>query len=173
MKTAMTQITPTAFSVHTQAHHHSVCLRRALESAQRLCRVRGVKLTATRQKILEMIWACHQPVGAYHLLDRLAQEGKKAAPPTVYRALDFLVTQGLIHRIESLNAYVGCPHPETQHMSLFLICRVCHTVAEIHDHPLFQRLLDAMTENGFAPEQQVLEIHGLCPLCQTGGRDDN
>ena len=103
-----TDLSPTgAFA--RPGHDHRACVDEALDGAVELCRKRGARLTGTRQRILELVWAGHRPVGAYELLAALGRDGQPAAPPTVYRALDFLVDQGLVHRIESLNAFVGCP----------------------------------------------------------------
>src|SRR5918999_799750 len=102
-------------------HDHLSCIGDALDRAAVLCDQRGARLTPLRRRVLELVWRGHEPVGAY---DLLAQMGR-AAPPTVYRALDFLIEQGLVHRIESLNAYVGCDRPEAAHASQFLICTDC------------------------------------------------
>ena len=96
-----------------EEHDHRVCVKDALEQATAICAKRGARLTPIRRRVLELIWASHKPSGAYDILEALSQEsrGKRIAPPTVYRALDFLLEQGLIHRLESLNAFIGCPHP--------------------------------------------------------------
>jgi Fur family zinc uptake transcriptional regulator len=94
---------------HTHQHEH--CVHDALAAAEVLCAKRGVRLTAIRKRVLELVWASHQPLGAYAILDKLTNEGHKPAPPTVYRALEFLLEHGLIHRIASLNAFLGCIHP--------------------------------------------------------------
>ncbi|WP_343559902.1 Fur family transcriptional regulator [Kiloniella sp. b19] len=166
----MTDFNNTHLSFDGHSHDHKTCVSEALKSARSLCETRGARLTPIRQQVLELIWNCHKPVGAYDLLASLSKDGEKVAPPTVYRALDFLLEQGLIHRIESLNAYVGCPHPETEHSSLFLICRTCQHAAEVHDQRLFQKLSDTIAGIGFAQEQQVLEIRGICPDCQKADR---
>ena len=81
-------------------HQHEHCVHNALSSAEDLCSKRGVRLTAIRKRVLELVWASHQPLGAYAILDKLTAEGHKPAPPTVYRALEFLLEQGLIHMLE-------------------------------------------------------------------------
>src|SRR5690606_29397539 len=96
-------------------HDHRRCIADALDAAERVCAGRGARLTELRRRVLELVWQSHRPVGAYPLLAALGRDGHAPAPPTVYRALDFLQAQGLVHRIESRNAYVGCPHPETDH----------------------------------------------------------
>lgn len=82
-------------------HNHDACVRDALAEARAICQARNARLTPIRQRVLELIWESHKPLGAYDLLGMLAQEGHNAAPPTVYRALDFLQQYGLVHRIAS------------------------------------------------------------------------
>jgi Fur family zinc uptake transcriptional regulator len=129
------------------------------------CRQRGLRLTPTRKRVLEMVVAADGPVKAYDLLDQLKSEQPGAAPPTVYRALDFLLDNHFIHRLESLNAFVSCFHPDETHHGQFLICERCETVAEIHNGDIEQVLDDAARENHFQPSRQVLEIYGVCGDC--------
>ena len=123
--------TAPAFAEHD--HDHKACQGEALERAELICAERGVRLTDTRKRVLELVWSGHKPLGAYDILDALRRERDGAAPPTVYRALEFLMGLGLIHRIESLNAFVGCTDPETPHRAQFLICDQCGTTAELND----------------------------------------
>ena len=97
-----------------------------------MCAPAWQRLTELREQVLELVWRSHAPIGAYQILDQLAERGR-VAPPTVYRALEFLSREGLIHRIDSLNAYVGCPSPARPHQAYFFICRACGDAAEIHD----------------------------------------
>ncbi|MCC5866297.1 MAG: transcriptional repressor [Wenzhouxiangella sp.] len=130
------------------------------------CRERGLRLTPTRRRVLEMVIAADGPVKAYDLLDQLKSEQPKAAPPTIYRALDFLLANHFIHRLESLNAFVSCFHPSHMHQGQFLICERCQTVIEIHE-PSLQKGLAAIAErNQFKPSRQVLEIYGTCSSCR-------
>ena len=149
-------------------HDHKACIDEALDEAAALCRKRGTRLTGTRQRILELVWAGHRPVGAYELLATLGRDGRPAAPPTVYRALDFLVAQGLVHRIESLNAFVGCPAPGRPHRGQFLICRACGASAELSDRRVERAIRRNAEEAGFSVEQSTVEILGLCPQCAEG-----
>jgi len=151
---------------HPGEHDHERCVAGALTAAAALCRGRGARLTPLRQRVLELVWGRHGPVGAYAVLDALRAEGRSAAPPTVYRALDFLVGQGLVHRIESLNAFVGCPTPERPHTGQFLICDRCGTVAEQRDLTVVDALARSCAGVGFAPRQAMIEIHGACPGCR-------
>lgn len=147
-------------------HDHEHCIDNALTLARELCRQREVKLTPIREKVLEIVWRSHKPVGAYDVLDTLARSHKAARPPTVYRALDFLMAEGLIHKIESLNAYLGCGEAGHAHESQFLICRSCGTAEEIVDGALDAALDAATKRSGFAVERKVVEIAGKCRRCQ-------
>jgi Fur family zinc uptake transcriptional regulator len=150
-----------------ERHDHSACIDAALEQARAVCKEQGGRLTPQRQQILELVWQEHKPVGAYELLERLRENGVKAAPPTVYRALEFLLLHGLIHRIESLNAYTGCTAPGTPHHGQFLVCSQCHRVAEL-DEPAISGQLDKSARRlGFEIERQTVEICGLCPRCRS------
>lgn len=147
------------------SHNHTVCIENAVEAAERICAERGSRFTDLRRRILTMIWQGHKAVKAYDLLDQLANEGGSAKPPTVYRALDFLMDEGLVHKIESLNAYVGCPHPVGDHVSQFLICDNCETVEEVTSDTLRKSVQAASAEKGFTIKRQTLELHGLCAAC--------
>lgn len=102
---------------------------------------------------------------AYDLLDQLATDGGSAKPPTVYRALDFLMEEGLVHKIESLNAYIGCPHPSSDHVSQFLICDSCENVEEVTSPALTKAVSSAATAQSFKIKGQTLELHGTCAAC--------
>ncbi|MCH2190479.1 MAG: transcriptional repressor [Gammaproteobacteria bacterium] len=147
-------------------HDHSHCQAQAIESAIEECNRKGLRLTKLRQQVLEIIWTSHCPIGAYDVLQKLQEAGHKPAPPTAYRALDFLVSASLIHRIESLNAYIGCPSPGGQHQCQFYICSECHTVAETNNVNVSEALQTAADEIGFHSTAPVIEIHGVCKDCQ-------
>lgn len=149
-------------------HDHSQCVRGALESAEALCAGRGAKLTELRRRVLELVWQSHRPVGAYDLLSRLAEGREKAAPPTVYRALDFLMEHGLVHKIHSLNAYVGCPAARDGHAAPFLICSSCGEATEFEDDALQRDIERIGRARGFRVEGQVIELRGLCARCGAG-----
>ncbi|MCW5772688.1 MAG: transcriptional repressor [Rhodospirillaceae bacterium] len=151
-------------------HDHKDCVHEALAAAERQCARSGVKLTEQRRRVLELIWRSHAPVGAYTLLDKLREEGVRAQPPTVYRALDFLAENGLIHRIESLNAYVGCAEPDQHHVGQFLICTGCHSAAELDDAGIGAAIAARTKEIGFAVSRATVEIAGLCPNCRAAAR---
>jgi Fur family transcriptional regulator, zinc uptake regulator len=150
----------------TVGHDHDSCVDGALDRAAQLCEARDARLTELRRDVLRLIWRGHEPVGAYAILEGLRRAHPGAAPPTVYRALEFLTEHGLIHRIESLNAYVGCARPERPHVSQFLICGACGAAAELDDPMIAAAVLRRAGELGFAVERQTIEVRGLCPRCQ-------
>jgi Fur family zinc uptake transcriptional regulator len=115
--------------------------------------------------VLEIIWQSHAPIGAYDILDALRKEGRSAQPPTVYRALDFLLAQGLAHRITSLNAYIGCTAPGRSHGAQMLICERCGTVAELDDVSIGDTVTSAARAVGFRITNQALEVVGVCRDC--------
>ena len=150
-------------------HDHDSCVSAAIETAERLCRERGLRFTALRRRVLTLVWDSHKPIGAYDILDKLGTEGRAAAPPTVYRALDFLIEAGLVHRLDSLNAFIGCPDPARLHTGQFLICRQCRTVVELDDRDIDSLVEDKARELGFSAVHQMLEIQGLCSDCRSKG----
>ena len=151
-------------------HDHAHCVTGALAQAEALCAARGARLTALRRRVLELVWASHRPRGAYDILDDLGDEmgpaGRRAAPLTVYRALEFLVTQGLVHRIESLNRYVGCAEPGASHSGQFLVCDGCGVAFELNDPGITSAIAACAVARGFQVLRPTIEIHGLCPACQ-------
>lgn len=164
---------PSATVFPAPDHDHAACVSQGLAVAEERCRDRGARLTDMRRRVLELLLAeGHRAVGAYELLDRLNEEAdKRAAPPAVYRALDFLVEQGLAHRIASLNAFVGCVRPQTSHRPQFLICRVCRAVAELDAGRLSAGLAEVAAGAGFTMLDAVVEVDGLCPVCATAATE--
>ncbi|MBL1262855.1 transcriptional repressor [Methylomicrobium sp. RS1] len=153
-------------SAHASAKHdHTKCISAALDTAEQLCVVRGVQLTPIRLQVLKLIWESHQAVKAYELLDRLKPLKQEAKPATVYRALDFLIEQGLIHRIESLNAFIGCHYSGQQHEQLLLICKECHEVEERSAPAVMDALSSEIDQAGFIAHSKAIEIHGICAKC--------
>jgi Fur family zinc uptake transcriptional regulator len=154
---------------HRRRHDHRRCVDEALEAAEQLCGERGLRFTTLRRRVLELVWQGHRPVRAYDVLARLGRNHRGAAPPTVYRALDFLLANGFVHRIESLNGYVGCGEPGAAHAGQFLICRECRATAELDD-PAISRMIERKARQvGFAPARQTIEVTGLCPDCSRAG----
>jgi Fur family zinc uptake transcriptional regulator len=133
--------------------------------AERLCRDRGVRLTPQRRTVLELLCASEKPLSAYEILDRMRATTANPAPPTVYRALDFLLEQGLAHKLESLHAFVGCSHPDHPHSSQFLICSDCGEVNELEDDAIEQGLRKAEQATGFTTIRPIVELLGTCAQC--------
>ena len=125
-----------------------------------------MRLTPVRRRVLELVWTGHRPRGAYDILDDLAADGRRPAPLTVYRALDFVVEHGLVHRLESLNAYVGCPHPGAGHASQFLVCQRCGTATEVNDPTITAAIARGAEALGFQVDTPMVEVTGLCPNCR-------
>ena len=115
-------------------HDHRHCLDEILAEAERICGGRKARLTERRRRVLEIVAESHAAIGAYDIIDRLAADGGRPAPITVYRALDFLMEHGLVHRLASLNAYVSCPQAGAEHGAQFLICHHCGAIGELADH---------------------------------------
>jgi Fur family zinc uptake transcriptional regulator len=147
-------------------HDHRDCIEHALRDARELCAERKLRFTPIRELVLKTIWQSHKPLGAYELLPTLAEAGFNSAPPTVYRALDFLQEQGFVHRIALLNAFIGCPHPHKAHESSFLICSQCKNAVEIETSGISKEVNKQAELLGFIPEQQSIEVLGTCPECQ-------
>ncbi len=148
-------------------HDHTRCREDALDAAETICRKRGLRFTDTRRRVLEIVWNRHGPIGAYDILEVLQAE-RRTAPPTVYRALEFLLEQGLVHKIESLNAFVGCSHPGGAHVSQFLICTNCRQAAELDDPDIACLISRKMVSAGFDVSRQTIELQGICSDCAAG-----
>jgi Fur family zinc uptake transcriptional regulator len=154
-------------------HNHKECVSEALGIAEHLCVERGVQLTPIRHKVLELIWESHKAVKAYELLDRLKPLQQAAKPATIYRALDFLIEQGLIHRVESLNAFVGCRCSGHRHEQLLLICKHCQEVEERSAKEVMLALSQEINQAGFMVHSKAIEVHGVCAKCQNLSGDQN
>lgn len=152
-----------------------------IQDAKAQCQKQGVRFTALRQQIYELVLAAKKPVGAYDLITELQQaraqdntsvinQSKNVAPPTVYRSLEFLLQQGLIHQLTSLNAYIPCCHPRSQHAAAFFICDVCLQVQECSSLPVQEMMTYAKDDVGFLVSQSVIELRGICQSCQ--GNED-
>ena len=138
--------------------------------AMSLCSARGVQLTELRHRVLELLWESGRPTGAYELIETLKLRiSRPVGPPTVYRALEFLVSQGLVSRIESRNAYVPCAHPERRHDCLFFICNDCGASAELEDLRVEQLLAEDAAVLGYRVTRRVVEVEGTCASCIAAG----
>ena len=148
-------------------HDHGRCAADAIIHAERVCKERSQKLTPIRRQVLQALLSSHRPLGAYEIIDELARSVPRPAPITVYRALDFLIGNGLVHRLESRNAFLACAHDhDAAAMVAFLICERCGSVGEIPASTMAQSLGAAVRAAGFAPKLSVVEITGTCAHCQ-------
>jgi Fur family zinc uptake transcriptional regulator len=152
---------------HAPGHDHQRCTAEALDHAQALCAERSQRLTPIRRRVLELLLGSHKPLGAYEIMDRAAENGVRPAPITIYRALDFLRDNGLVHRIESRNAFVACVNNhESGELVVFLICEHCGAVGEAPSAAVASQLKAAAQSAGFTPKAPVIEISGVCAHCQ-------
>src|SRR3954464_4738428 len=149
-------------------HDHGRCTADAMAHAERVCKRRAQKFTPIRRQVLQALLSSHRPIGAYEVIDELAKSMPRPAPITVYRALDFLIGNGLVHRIESRNAYLACAHDHDAAATvMFLICDGCGSAGEIPAAAVAQSLNAAARATGFAPKLSVVEITGMCAHCQS------
>jgi Fur family zinc uptake transcriptional regulator len=148
-------------------HNHERCASDAIAHAEAICRERDERLTPMRRAVLEALLSSHVPLGAYELIDRLAKQGARPAPVTIYRALDFLRAQGLVHRIESRNAFIACVHNhDSGEPVVFLICEKCGAVGEAAAAAVANTIKTASRAAGFTPKTPVIEISGICAHCK-------
>jgi Fur family zinc uptake transcriptional regulator len=151
---------------HAPGHDHERCSTDAMAMAEAICLDRGQRLTPIRRKVLAALLASHKPLGAYEIIDRLAPKGPRPAPITAYRALEFLRENGLVHRIESRNAFIACVHTHAAgDLVVFLICERCGTVGEASSPDVAATLTSAARAAGFTPKSPVIEISGICTHC--------
>jgi Fur family zinc uptake transcriptional regulator len=148
-------------------HDHNRCAADAIAHAEQVCAGRAQKFTPIRRRVLQALLSSHRPLGAYEIIDELSRSMPRPAPITVYRALEFLMENGLVHRIESRNAFLACAHDhDAAAMVAFLICERCGSVGEIPASPVAQGLNEAARATGFSPKLSVVEITGTCAHCQ-------
>jgi Fur family zinc uptake transcriptional regulator len=148
------------------AHHHHHDAAGIVREVEHECRARGLRLTPLRREVLVLVARARKPVKAYDLLESLRDSHAGAAPPTVYRALDFLLEHGFIHKLESFNAFVFCQHPAEAHQVPFLICDACESATEVCDEGAIAKLIERQARDfGFRAKAQTLEVHGLCKAC--------
>lgn len=158
-------------------HDHQQCRRAALERAERECRARGLRLTAQRRQVLDVMLESHAPVTAYEIIDRIAALSHRPSPISVYRALDFLVANRFVHRIESRNAFLAC---SAEHATgdgrepalVFLLCEACGTATEAESAGLGAVLDDMAAAAGFSIAASVLEVRGLCAACRAAAEKE-
>ena len=161
----------------TDPKHHVHDAEGFVAAVERACTERGLRLTPIRARVLTLVADAGKPIKAYDLLEQIrvdkhadGEAAGAAAPPTVYRALDFLLANGFIHKLESVNAFVACHHPNAaQHSAPFLICDACHKAVELEDEHVVATLDAQARALGFSPQTQTLEVHGLCAECAQAG----
>ncbi|HTV37526.1 MAG TPA: transcriptional repressor [Xanthobacteraceae bacterium] len=148
-------------------HDHERCTNDAIAFAEAQCEARAQRLTPIRRRVLEALLASHSPLGAYELIERLGHKNARPAPITVYRALDFLRENGLVHRIESRNAFVACGHNHANgDLVVFLICERCGAVGEGPGGAVAEALKTSSRAAGFSPKSPLIEIVGICSHCR-------
>ncbi len=148
-------------------HDHATCVEPAVARAQSRCKTRSVRLTPLREAVLRVLLSSHKALGAYEIIDKLHERGRRLAPISVYRVIDVLLEAGLAHRLESKNAFFAClsQHDDTKSL-LVLVCEDCARVAET-EAPEAWKAIKAMTQaNGFQVRETVLEIQGICADCR-------
>ncbi|HLL28206.1 MAG TPA: Fur family transcriptional regulator [Xanthobacteraceae bacterium] len=148
-------------------HDHKRCIADALARADEACNAQGMRLTPLRRRVLQTLAESHSPLGAYEITERLKKTREPVPTMSVYRALDFLLEAGLVHRIESKNAFLACIHGhESDDIVLFLLCERCERVAEVTSGALGRDLTQAARGVGFSARMRVLEVTGLCNACK-------
>ena len=158
-------------------HDHQHCRTTALERAERLCGEKGLRLTAQRRMVLDVMLESHAPATAYEIMDRIAEVAHRPSPISVYRALDFLVANGFVHRIESRNAFLACSavhqgpgEGDRAPALLFMLCEACGAATEAESVDLAEVLGTLAGRSGFTVASSVLEVKGLCAACRAAGR---
>jgi len=147
-------------------HDHHRCTENIVSHAEQVCVRSGARLTGQRRDVLVCVAESHQAVGAYEIIERMAAHGPRPAPITVYRALDFLQGQNLVHKIESRNAYVACAEQHDGAPAALLICEACGNVSEVLDRNAGEGLAEAARAQGFTVKHAVVELSGLCAHCK-------
>ncbi len=153
--------------MHNSRHKQQDCIETALLQAKNLCQAHQQRLTPMREQVLRCISLSQQAIGAYSIIDVLGKQSLKSpSPPTIYRALDFLLDMGLIHRIHSLNAFIACKAPGHPHSGQPLTCRHCQNTVELLSQRLNQEITQLAAQYHFHLEPACVELSGLCQACQ-------
>jgi len=148
-------------------HNHEPCVALALHRAERAFEARKLRLTEQRRRVLEEIAGSHHAVGAYEVLEQLARKGVRLAPISVYRAIDALLSAGVIHRLESRNAFFACHASHTADRDqIVLTCERCGRVAEVPGERVFDAIASAARQVAFQPGHTVAEVSGVCADCR-------
>lgn len=145
--------------------NHLLCSKDAINKAEMICKDKGLRFTSLRKEVLEIIWSSHIPAKAYDILNKLKSYNEPAKPPTVYRTLDFLIENGLVHKLNTINAYIGCSHPLKHNECYFLICQSCEEVIECCNGNLSQAISKTADNNKFNAKNITIEVTGKCEEC--------
>ncbi len=149
-----------------ECQDHKLCVDKAVRDAEMVCSENGLRLTDLRREVLKLIWVSHIPAKAYDILEMLKGKAWSAKPPTVYRALDFLLESGLVHKLDSISAYVGCSHPREHSNCFFLICSDCSEAKEYCSPEISGAIERAGIKNKFTPKKVTVEVLGRCAECK-------
>jgi Fur family transcriptional regulator, zinc uptake regulator len=151
--------------MESNCRRHERCVEDAIQQAELVCDENNSRFTTLRKRVLELVWANHEPVKAYDLLSELQKEDESAKPSTIYRTLDFLLELGLVHKIHRQNAFVGCINPKEERPSFFLVCNNCNEVSEKHDEEYYKLIKNISKKHQFKLKESSFEIEGLCNNC--------
>jgi Fur family zinc uptake transcriptional regulator len=152
---------------HIHTPRRSETANQAIAQSEAFCKAKGARLTPIRRRVLEVLHGSSRPLGAYDLVDMLGSHGRRMAPITVYRALDFLIEHGLAHRLASRNAYLASSTiAASQQTTAFLICEACGEANEVTSPAVADTVLKVLKEQGYQPRARVLEITGFCAHCK-------
>ncbi len=153
-----------SFPLHN--HDHGACMAGALGRAKMRCLEKGIKWTALREQVFQHVTASHRPVSAYDLIESLAKDGKRLAPVSVYRILDVLQAAGLVHRLESRNAFFACMSAhESGRQTVTFVCGECECVTEAEAPEAFSAIGEVSKAARFQPLSTIVEVHGTCAEC--------
>ena len=148
-----------------EAHNHKSCVSKTLSQVEETCQQNNLRLTPIRRRVLEILLEEHKAMGAYDVLERLTAENFGSGPPVAYRALDFLVSNGFAHKLQRLNAFIACGHPDDAHTPIFMICNSCDAIAEADMGEGIHAITRAAGALGFKIKKPVIEADGTCPKC--------
>jgi Fur family transcriptional regulator, zinc uptake regulator len=161
---------PARIAFPTPDHDHERCLGGTMARARAAFEARGLRLTDLRLAVFSEIAASHHAIGAYDVIDQLGRKGTRVAPVSVYRAIDALLAAGVVHRLESRNAFFACHASHTlERQNVVLACGSCGIVAEVDGDSVFGAIDAIVTRHRFEMAARVVEVAGRCAHCVAGG----